>query len=228
MNKRLLLIAGNYFPELTGIGRYNAEMIDWLADNGFNCTVISTYPYYPQWKVQLPYDKKNRWFRKEKKLTPGNHEITVYRCPHYIPADPTGKKRILFDFSFFVSVTIRLLLFAGKKYDYISTISPGMQKKISVKTGKQVFVFPNWTDTKNFFPMPDKAFLKQLFGFKTDMPIVLYSGAIGEKQGLEAILYVAQSFEDEKKPVQFVICGSGPYKSMLQKKAAELNLGNIS
>ena len=76
--------------------------------------------------------------------------------------------------------------------------------------------------------MPDKAFLKQLFGFKTDMPIVLYSGAIGEKQGLEAILYVAQSFEDEKKPVQFVICGSGPYKSMLQKKAAELNLGNIS
>src|SRR5205809_913303 len=293
MNKRLLLIAGNYFPELTGIGRYNAEMIDWLADNGFNCTVISTYPYYPQWKVQLPYDKKNRWFRKEKKLTPGNHEITVYRCPHYIPADPTGKKRILFDFSFFVSVTIRLLLFAGKKYDYIinvtpplplgviaafykkisgalflyhiqdlqvdaardlnmisskqlikvllkmesfilkkadhiSTISPGMQKKVSVKTGKQVFVFPNWTDTKNFFPMPDKAFLKQLFGFKTDMPIVLYSGAIGEKQGLEAILYVAQSFEDEKKPVQFVICGSGPYKSMLQKKAAELNLGNIS
>ena len=124
MNKRLLLIAGNYFPELTGIGRYNAEMIDWLADNGFNCTVISTYPYYPQWKVQLPYEKKNRWFRKEKKLTPGNHEITVYRCPHYIPADPTGKKRILFDFSFFVSVTIRLLLFAGKKYDYIINVTP--------------------------------------------------------------------------------------------------------
>ena len=53
MKKNILLISGNYFPEPTGIGKYNNEMMIWLADHGFNCTVISTYPYYPFWQIQI-------------------------------------------------------------------------------------------------------------------------------------------------------------------------------
>src|SRR3954453_2974920 len=102
MAKKLLLIAGNYFPEPTGIGRYNSEMIDWLADNGFSCTVVTTYPYYPYWKVQSPYQKKSHWFIKEVKTTSNNNTITIYRCPHYTPFNPTGKQRMLFDLSFFM------------------------------------------------------------------------------------------------------------------------------
>ena len=102
ISKKILLIAGNYFPELTGIGRYNTEMIDWLADNGFNCTVISTYPYYPHWKIQAPYNKRKLLFTREEKKTANGNTIIIYRCPHYVPANPTGKKRILFDLSFFL------------------------------------------------------------------------------------------------------------------------------
>lgn len=65
MKKQILLISGNYHPELTGIGKYNGEMINWLADNGFNCTVISTYPYYPQWQIQQAYKKENTGFIKK-------------------------------------------------------------------------------------------------------------------------------------------------------------------
>jgi colanic acid biosynthesis glycosyl transferase WcaI len=31
---RILIYSINYFPELTGIGKYNAEMAEWLAGKG--------------------------------------------------------------------------------------------------------------------------------------------------------------------------------------------------
>ena len=292
MNKKLLLIAGNYFPEPTGIGHYNGEMIDWLADNGFDCTVISTYPYYPYWKVQPPYTGKSRWITKEVKLSPENNIITVYRCPHYTPSNPTGKKRMLFDFSFFISVIIKFIGLIGKKFDYvmtvapplplgiaaafykkisgaiflyhiqdlqvdaakelkmisskqllttlfkierfilknadrISTISKGIQKKVQLKTDKKVHLFPNWTNTHTFFPIANRGSVKKSFGFRSDIPLVLYSGAIGEKQGLENVLHVAEAFSKEEKTIQFIICGTGPYKIELERKAAEMKLTNL-
>lgn len=80
--KNILLISHNFSPEPTGIGKYNGEMIDWLAKNGYDCTVVTTYPYYPYWKVQPPY--KNRWYKKEIINYPqSNSLLTVYRCPSY-------------------------------------------------------------------------------------------------------------------------------------------------
>ncbi len=293
MQQSILLIAGNYYPELTGIGRYNAEMIDWLADNGFKCTVISTYPYYPYWKIQPPYEKKNKWYKKEKRLTKNGNEITVYRCPHIVPQVPTGKKRILFDFSFFVSVFFKIITLTGRKFDYVmnvtpplplgivaslykkitgakflyhiqdlqvdaardlnmissetlidtlfrverfilkradvaSTISAGMKKKVMAKTNKPVILFPNWSDTNAFYPLPNKNELKEVFGLKKNIPVILYSGAIGEKQGLEAILDTAKDFQDEGINAQFVICGSGHYKTVLQHNAELTGLKNIT
>lgn len=292
MNRKLLLLAGNYYPEPTGIGLYNGEMIDWLADNGFDCTVISTYPYYPYWQVQAPYKSKNNGIKKEIKVTAGNNEIIVYRCPHYTPAKPTGAKRMLFDFSFFMSSMLKLIGLAGKRFDFvmtvapplplgiaaalyktfsgatflyhiqdlqvdaakelnmitskkllgllfkiekfilkkadkISTISKGIEKKVQLKTDKKIYLLPNWTNTENIFPVEDSYALKKLFGFNADVPLILYSGAIGEKQGLENVLQVAAQFQEEDKVIQFVICGTGPYKLQLEEKAAAMQLKNI-
>lgn len=293
MFARILLIAGNYYPEPTGIGRYNTEMIDWLADHGFQCTVVSTYPYYPSWKVQPPYNNKSRWYIKEKKITPGNNTIIIYRCPHYVPNAPTGRKRMLLDFSYFISVTFKLIGLIGKKFDYvinvtpplplgiiaalykrvsgakflyhiqdlqidtahhlnmvsskkfinlllkiesrvlkradcISTISTGMIKKVKAKTDKKVYLFPNWSNTKMFYPVVNRYNLKSAFGYQPDIPVILYSGAIGEKQGLEAVLEIANEFSKKEKKVQFIICGSGPYKQTLERKAVEKGLNNLS
>lgn len=292
MNSKLLLITGNYYPEPTGIGRYNSEMIDWLADNGFDCTVISTYPYYPYWKVQAPYNKRNKRFTREIKITAGNNKIMVYRCPHYTPANPTGAKRMLFDFTFFISVIFKLIGLAGKKFDYvmtvapplplgiaaalyksiskakflyhiqdlqvdaakeldmisskkllgilfkiesfilrkadrISTISTGIREKVQTKTNKKIYLFPNWTNTNHFFRIKNNIALKKSFGLKAHLPVILYSGAIGEKQGLENVLLVAEKFKQEQKAAQFIICGTGPYKMELEEKAAAIKLDNI-
>jgi colanic acid biosynthesis glycosyl transferase WcaI len=284
MPQRLLLIGVNYAPEPTGIGKYSGEMIRWLANNGYDCTVITAYPYYPQWKVQEPYFKNRYWYKKE---TTDN--ITVYRCPQYIPADPSGKKRMVMDFTFLLSTFFKLLqllfvkkfdivmivvppfhlgllgvfykkirgaklfyhiqdlqieaardlgmirspslirlLFKLERYvmkqaDTISSISEGMIRKIRQKTGRDIVLFPNWVDVSLFYPLDNRGSLKTEYGFKITDKVVLYSGAIGEKQGLESILYTAATLKD----IQFLICGSGPYKEKLMGLAAEQGLENV-
>jgi len=291
LKNRILLIAGNYYPEPTGIGRFNNEMIDWLADNGFDCTVITTYPYYPHWQVQPPYSKKRWWYKKEIKQTSQKNNITVYRCPHFIPSNITGKTRVISDFTFFIAVFFRLLFMLGKKFDYVMNVSPpvapgllavwykkikkarflyhvqdlqaeaarelniikskgfidfilkienyimgeadvisavstGMVDKMQQKTNKTVILFPNWTNTNNFYPLKGKHRLKEEYGFSASDKVILYSGAIGEKQGLEIILHVARYFS-KKQHYKFVVCGTGPYKTKLEKTAQAQKLKNI-
>lgn len=123
--KKILLISHNFSPEPIGIGKYNGEMLSWLVSRGCDCTVITTFPYYPFWKVQEPYT--NHWYKKE---VIHNKEsgatLTIYRCPSYIPSDPTGKQRALQDFSFWVTkffMVFKLILFK-QKFDLIITIAP--------------------------------------------------------------------------------------------------------
>jgi colanic acid biosynthesis glycosyl transferase WcaI len=291
-NQKILLISHNFSPEPTGIGKYNGEMIDWLAKNGYDCTVITTFPYYPHWKVQKPYS--NNWYKKEiVEYTEAGTAVTVYRCPSYIPAKPTGKRRMVQDLSFwfFKSWVIFKLLLSSKKFDliitvappfhlaylglmvknysggkllyhiqdlqieaaqdlgmlssskllnklyeieldilskadYISSISEGMIDKVKAKVKKDVLFFPNWADTSYFFPLTDTEALKVKWGYKPDDLVILYSGAIGEKQGLENVIFAAELLKD-KQNIKFIICGSGPYKQILIDLAHEKELGNI-
>ncbi|PSL47313.1 colanic acid biosynthesis glycosyl transferase WcaI [Chitinophaga niastensis] len=291
MSKRFLLIAGNFSPELNGIGKYNGEMIKWLSANGYECTVITTYPYYPEWKVQAPYTQKKYRYSKEI-LQDNGLKITVYRCPQYVPAKPSGKKRMILDFSFVLSATWKLLqLLPAKKFDFvmavvpsfhlgllailykqlrgakflyhiqdlqieaardfnmirsswlinimlsvekyilsqadiISSISEGMIRKIQEKANKDIILFPNWVDVSQFYPIENRTALKMEYGFKATDKILLYSGAIGEKQGLESILYTAKALQDQDD-LKFLICGSGPYKEQLYLQATTLQLSNV-
>ena len=124
-NKKILLISHNFSPEPTGIGKYNGEMMEWLTKHGYDCTVITTFPYYPHWKVQHPY--KNRWYKKEVMTFPGSDaSMKIYRCPSYVPAAPTGKKRIMQDFSFWSSMFWRVMksVIFNEKFDLIITVAP--------------------------------------------------------------------------------------------------------
>ncbi|MDB5017999.1 MAG: colanic acid biosynthesis glycosyl transferase WcaI [Mucilaginibacter sp.] len=292
-NKNILLISHNFSPEPTGIGKYNGEMMEWFAKNGYDCTVITTFPYYPFWKVQAPY--KNRWYKKEViKYPESNSSITIYRCPSYVPSKPTGKRRMIQDMSYWVSMSWVgwLLILTKKKYDliitvappfhlgylglklrnhlggklvyhiqdlqieaahnlnmirrpmlveklyklekhlltnvdFISSISPGMMNRIKTKANKEVLFFPNWVDTSYFYPIPEREKLKTKWGYQSDNIIYLYSGAIGEKQGLENILVSAEKLKDNQN-IKFIICGAGPYKNKLVKTVKDKALVNVS
>lgn len=286
--KRVLLFGINYSPELTGIGKYTGEMTEWLIENGYQCTVVTSFPYYPKWKIEKPYT--GRSYKKEV-CHDGN--LTVYRCPIYVPGKPSGMKRILNDASFLISaffVTLLLLFqrrhesifcmappfllgflaffyrfFKGgkvvyhihdmqieaardlnvlnapalfrllfriehyilKNADYITTVSQGMLKRIIRKTSKDVVFFPNWADTVKIFPIKGDEKLKEKWGFEKDDKVVVYSGSIGEKQGLDSLLNIAAELQS-KSEIRFIICGNGPYKDKLIEQAAKMSLKNMS
>ena len=293
MGKRILFIGCNFAPEPTGIGKYSGEMIEWLSGKGYDCSVVTSYPYYPQWKIQDPYARNWFWYKKEKKHLESKGKTTIYRCPTYVPANPTGKKRILLEVSFFVSALFQLLkLLFHKKHDIVVTVAPsfhsgllgvlykklrkakhiyhiqdlqieaaqnldmiksikvidllfkteryifnntdlvtsiseGMVAKIEEKAKKRVFLFPNWADTAQFYPLPNRNELKKNYGYKPTDKLILYSGAIGEKQGLASILDCAKKFMSDPK-IKFLICGTGPYKKKLQTMAEDMNLANVN
>jgi len=286
--KRVLVMGINFAPELTGIGKYTGEMADWLVDSGYECTVLTSFPYYPNWKIQKPYT--GRFYKKE---VWRDGQLNVYRCPLYVPKKPTGLRRIIHDASFLISaffMTVYLLfkpghhqifcmappfhlgflalmyrffkggkivyhihdlqieaardlkvlktqsafrvLFAMESYiidraNYVSTISSGMLHKVAKKTNKEVILFPNWVDTKLFYPLLiGRDELKKQWGFAPEDKIVLYSGSIGEKQGLESLISIAKNLEHHNS-IRFVICGNGPYKDRLLKLAADHQLKNL-
>lgn len=91
---RILIYGLNYSPELTGIGKYTGEMASWLAQRGHEVRVVTAPPYYPAWSIREDY--RGTLYRTER--VPG--EPVVYRTPLYVPANPTGIKRMAHLFSF--------------------------------------------------------------------------------------------------------------------------------
>jgi colanic acid biosynthesis glycosyl transferase WcaI len=90
---RILIYGLNYSPELTGIGKYTGEMSSWLASRGHEVRVITAPPYYPAWSIREDY--RNTLYRTENAKRQNPAEPIVYRTPLYVPAKPTGLKRVL-------------------------------------------------------------------------------------------------------------------------------------
>lgn len=93
--RHILIYSMNHAPELTGIGRYTGELVEALAAEGLRCTVVTTPPHYPQWKVTPPY--KNQYQKQIDGLT------DVIRCPIYIARSVRGISRLLAPLSFALS-----------------------------------------------------------------------------------------------------------------------------
>jgi len=99
---RILVIGLNYAPEPVGIGPYTAGLAETLAAHGHVVEVIAGKPYYPQWQPD-PAFAGNGWHRA---MENGVH---VTRCPHYVPADPGGLKRVIHLASFACSAALPAL-----------------------------------------------------------------------------------------------------------------------
>lgn len=91
----ICLIGLNYAPEPIGIGPFSEGLATHLAERGYNVQVISGVPYYPDWQLHEGYSNR----------VATSHEggVSVTRVPHYIPANPTGGKRLRHHASFAVN-----------------------------------------------------------------------------------------------------------------------------
>lgn len=118
-----------------------------------------------------------------------------------------------------------------RRFDRVSTISERMLARLDSKglTAEKRVLFPNWVDTDQIFPMDDLSpessrgrGLRQKLGLSDDVVVALYSGNMGQKQGLEIVIEAARRLEASEN-IYFVMCGQGAAFERLHTMAEGLN-----
>lgn len=273
-----VLIAGiNYAPETTGNAPYTTGLAEYLASNGFDVTVLTGMPYYPEWRIPTSYDGKLR-------ASEERNGVHVRRFRTYIPPRQTALRRIGFEGGFFVNALLSRpprkpdavlgivpslggaglaalmarryrvpygLLFqdlvgaaarqsgmpggarvaritaslegrAARGAREIAVISQGFQgylEELGVDPAR-IRHIPNWTHIQR--PTKVRAEVRASLGWTEDQVVVLHSGAMGLKQGLEHVIYAARHAVTAAPSVRFVLMGDGNQRAMLQREAEGL------
>ncbi|MDP2689315.1 MAG: glycosyltransferase WbuB [Deltaproteobacteria bacterium] len=279
---RILVYGLNYSPELTGIGKYTGEMCSYLAGRGHEVRVVTAPPYYPEWRIREGYSAA---YRSE--TIDG---VRVSRCPLWVPARPTGAKRVLHLLSFAASslpaalaqsilwrpdivFTVEPAFFCASgawlcarlsgarawlhiqdfemdaafdlglvgsgfirgvakalerrvtsRFDRVSTISPRMFDRLPSRGASRArsVLFPNWVDTDKVYPLSGKSPLRDELGIPDGKVVLLYSGNMGEKQGLDIIVKAAAALK-ERMDMLFLLCGEGSAKKRLLSSSKGLS-----
>ena len=115
MSGSIAIVGINYFPELTGIPVYTTGMAEYLVQKGFDVTVYTAFPHYPEW---AKYEgDKGSCFKKEV-----INKVKIHRSYVYVPNPVTTLKRIIHELSFVLSSSVNYLM--GPKADLTIVVSP--------------------------------------------------------------------------------------------------------
>jgi colanic acid biosynthesis glycosyl transferase WcaI len=273
---KILIYGLNYAPELTGTGKYTAEMAEELIKRGHEVRVVCAPPYYPEWKVAKGYShwgSRREWLR----------DVPVWRAPIWVPARPTGAKRMV-HLASFAAASLPLLIAQAfwrprvvmtiapsmlnapaalalarvtgarswlhiqdfeidaafdlgllknervgrfalaaenallRRFDVVSTISEKMVER-AIRKGvpaSNIFRLPNWVDISTIYPLEGVNPYRSELGIAEGVKVVLYSGNMGAKQGLEILAGAAAALA-QRQDIVFVFCGNGATKAQLQE-----------
>jgi colanic acid biosynthesis glycosyl transferase WcaI len=91
----------------------------------------------------------------------------------------------------------------------------------------RVVLFPNWVDVDSIYPLDPAASRSNIIRreLAEQVPeiesktILLYSGNMGAKQGLELLAPLAESFAADSR-VHFIFCGDGAFRTRLEALVA--------
>ncbi|WP_116138866.1 glycosyltransferase WbuB [Trinickia diaoshuihuensis] len=114
---KLLMYGLNYAPELTGTGKYTAEMAEALAARGHEVHVVCAPPYYPAWRVAAGW---SAW-RYAAETRAG---VSVRRAPLWVPAHPRGATRVLHLVSFALTSILPMLAQWRWRPDVVMAVAP--------------------------------------------------------------------------------------------------------
>lgn len=85
---------------------------------------------------------------------------------------------------------------------------------------RRAVLFPNWVDVDSIHPQPVDFFNVYRQELALDRRVVLlYSGNMGNKQGLELLAPLARAFQSDAT-VHFIFCGDGTYRPQLEAEVA--------
>ncbi|MDX2272634.1 MAG: WcaI family glycosyltransferase [Cyanobacteriota bacterium] len=115
-----------------------------------------------------------------------------------------------------------------RQFDRVSTISPAMAERLRAKgvEADRLVDFPNWIDVEQIFPMDNDDGLREELGIPTSSRVILYSGNMGKKQGLETVIEAAYILKRQEN-LLFLLCGDGPTRPELERKGHDLGLTHV-
>ncbi len=117
---RILFLGLNYAPEQIGIAVYSTDLCEFLAARGHQVRAVTGKPYYPEWCV---YDG----YRGGGSRRDAQNGVELIRVPHYVPAEPSGKKRLLHHATFALRALAPMLREARRlKPDLVVTVAPSL------------------------------------------------------------------------------------------------------
>lgn len=141
--RRILVIGLNYHPEPIGIGPYTSGLAEALVERGHQVCAIVGQPYYPEWKLYERF--RGRW------KTGTERGVLITRCPHYVPANPTGARRLAHHVSF-ASSAYGPARTARRDFapDLVFTVAPSMiAVPVALRTARRAGV-PLWLHVQDF------------------------------------------------------------------------------
>ncbi len=141
---RVLIVGLNYAPEPIGIAAYTTGLAEHFARAGHRVEVIAGRPYYPQWRA-YPGFEALAWKRSVE------HGVALTRCPHHVPAVPTGARRILHHLSFAAAalpVTIARVL--RERPDVVLCVMPSLVSAVTARIGAWLGRAPLWLHVQDF------------------------------------------------------------------------------
>jgi len=119
------------------------------------------------------------------------------------------------------SIVMALERWLMDRFDRISTISEQMLKRLKIKgvNAAKCVYFPNWVDTQTIYPLQGSNPVREELAIMPDTFVALYSGSMGEKQGLEVLIAAAKLLAADHPKIVLVLCGEGTAKQRLLQLA---------
>lgn len=141
---RILIVGLNYAPEPVGIGLYTQGLAEALAADGKCVSVICGQPYYPHWRR---YPGFARGYR-----TTQENGVTVLRCPHYIPGQPSGIRRVVHLASFALAALPKALRTSlGKdRPDTVIAVAPALLGAVTAWIAARLAGAKLWIHVQDF------------------------------------------------------------------------------
>ena len=141
---RILFLGLNYAPEEIGIARYSTGMCEELVRRGHEVEAIVGKPYYPAWDVPAEY----RGGGARRSVEGG---VRLTRVPHYVPADPSGPKRIAHHLTFALNAAGPMLAAARRfKPDLVMTVAPSTIAAPVARMAARVSGARGWLHIQDF------------------------------------------------------------------------------
>ena len=142
----ILVYGINFWPELTGVGKYTGEMCRWLVDRGHRVDVVTAPPYYPAWKVSQGY--RSLGFQRETWGQRGQVHIT--RCPIWVPRSLSTMRRLLHLASFALFSLPALWHQLRRQPDMVMVIAPTLFVVPAALALARWYKVPTWIHIQDF------------------------------------------------------------------------------